>query len=83
MTLHFALQVNGNTIGTFEAQRMTEQTTPPNTEEHADAVHDYAIDIRETEGSRHTFVLSHRYGDGAFVLVQKAIGESLFAFSRR
>lgn len=84
MTLHFPLQVNGHTIGTFEARRITELTVPDDCVEFDDAVHDYSVDMRMHPGhlgrpaSRHTFTVSHRYGDGPFALVQRCIAESVY-----
>lgn len=73
MTLHFPLCVNGHEIGHFEAQRIGSQhETAP------DSIGMYRVEIIQHKSddmprkAEHFFV-EHRYGDGAFALVQKAI----------
>lgn len=83
MALHFPLQVNGQTIGTFEARR---RHVDFESDEDDDYV-TYEIDMqifggdvyRPNPASRHTFSVEHRPSSGAFALVQAAIAESVFA----
>lgn len=66
MALHFVLKVNDYAIGSFVAQRTTDNGSTP------DAVNSYDITI-DTPDWEHDDVIEHRYGDGAWVLVRKAL----------
>lgn len=65
--LHFPLMVNGSRIGQLCAVR-TEGGT------NADDINTYQVEIM-TESPRRvdSIILDHRYGDGAWKLVQKAL----------
>lgn len=77
MSLYFPLKVGRETVGAFEAQRMV--TIPelgkPITD--PDAVHTYSITIWDEDDCREMFTVEHRYGDGAWALVQKALAKSV------
>lgn len=82
MSLHFALMVNHETIGQFDAQRIADMTMPnPGTE--PDSINRYNVDLwrgLDTEKPYHheLFKVDHRYGDGAWELVRKSIAQSSF-----
>lgn len=65
MALHFPMMVNDRRIGYFYAQRLNEGTNP-------DSQGIYLIEI-ENHGEVWKAQITHRYGDGAFALVRKAI----------
>lgn len=70
MALHFDLKVNGSTIGTFAAQRVWPAYGKP------DGVYEYSVSIEEIlPGEIVTWhgVVEHRYDDGAWALVMKAL----------
>ncbi|MDF3309773.1 hypothetical protein P3H15_32665 [Rhodococcus sp. T2V] len=74
MALHFPLLVNGRTIGAFAAQRVAGKS-------HPDSICTYRVEIvqnktGDTPRKGEHFFVEHRYGDGAFALVQKAIAEA-------
>lgn len=62
MALHFSLEVNHNQIGWFVAQRLEEVPE--------DGISRYQIDV-----DGHSFEMKHRYDDGAWELVRKALEE--------
>lgn len=72
MALHFALRVNGQVIGTFYAQRR-EPVVP------ADGVYTYDVTVSVPAGPFNlgdqvrTAVVKHRFADGAFALVLRAL----------
>ena len=68
MALHFPLLVNGTAIGALYAVRTAGGTDP-------DDENTYTVEIRtETPTLKvQTFTLVHRYGDGAWELVRKAL----------
>lgn len=67
MALHFPLKVNNETIGVFEAVRTAGGTRP-------DDINTYWVTIRTEEPMRtFEFAVDHRYGDGAWGLVRKAL----------
>lgn len=65
IALHFPLMINTTVIGYFYAQRI-EGTTDP------DSSGIYRIEITHN-GRVWQSTVRHRYGDGAFVLVRKAL----------
>lgn len=65
MSLHFDLKVNNDVIGGFVAQRQ-ERVAP-----RMDAVYHYKITLNGVYAGE----ISHRYGDGAFALIAKALNE--------
>ncbi|ASN69251.1 hypothetical protein 7S3_73 [uncultured Caudovirales phage] len=69
MALHFPLMVNGTRIGHLYAVR-TEGGA------NADDINTYQVEIM-TESPRRvdSIILTHRYGDGAWELVRKALEE--------
>lgn len=67
MTLHFELHVNGQSI----RESMTIQRTSPG-RPHPDDVNTYVVQAK-SDGSWHTVTVEHRYGDGPWVLVRKAL----------
>jgi len=77
MSLNFSLRVNNEIVGAFEAQRMVaiEQLGQPVTD--PDAVHKYSITIWDEDNNREMFSIHHRYGDGAWELVRKALEKSV------
>lgn len=69
MALHSLLKVNDQTIGSFYAQRLTGGDRP-------DDINTYKIEIHKgawADQDVHEFEITHRYGDGAWLLVAKAI----------
>lgn len=73
MALHFPLMVNGETIGRFEAIRVSGGS-------NEDDVNLYAVEIHDGKNfHRLTIEIEHRYGDGAWVLLQKALAATLGA----
>lgn len=67
MTLHFDLHVNGQSIG----EGMTIQRTTPR-RPLPDDVNTYVVQAK-CDGTWHTVVVEHRYGDGPWRLVHKAL----------
>lgn len=67
MTLHFDLHVNGQSIH----EGMTIQRTTPG-RPHPDDVNNYVVQAK-CDGSWHTVTVEHRYGDGPWTLVRKAL----------
>lgn len=67
MTLHFDLHVNGQSI----REGMTIQRTTPG-RPHPDDVNNYVVQAK-CDGSWHTVTVEHRYGDGPWALVRKAL----------
>lgn len=65
MALHFPLLVNGADIGNFYAVRVSGGTNP-------DSHNTYNVAIDSEDGSWSGKV-RHRYGDGAWTLVHKAL----------
>jgi hypothetical protein len=65
MALHFPLLLNNHSIGYFYAQRIDGDGTP-------NSKGTYLVEI-ESNGEVWKTHLAHRYGDGAWVLVGKAI----------
>ena len=74
MALHFPLYVNSTQIGYFYALRTDGGMEP-------DSINTYEIQIwkcrplTEDDLPERVFTLTHRYGDGAWVLIQKALTE--------
>lgn len=74
MALHGEIRVNGMTIGEWSAQRRSDQY-----EVHADSQVVYDCMVRQDstlEGNPavlERFTLTHRFGDGALVLVAKVL----------
>lgn len=66
MALHFDLDVNNSGIGYFEAVRLGGDAEP-------DAVNTYKVLIIDQNHDTHCGLVEHRYGDGAWVLVAKAV----------
>jgi len=71
MALWFELKVNDGPIGYVSAQRMSGG-------ERDDDINNYDVNIVKygVEGTRATrtnLTVSHRYGDGAFELIRKAL----------
>lgn len=78
MSLNFVLRVNDTAIGAFEAVRVAGDNDP-------DSINTYDVLIdrlftREQPFKptlqRYSFTIEHRYGDGAWGLVRKAIEEA-------
>ncbi|PVA66192.1 hypothetical protein [Mycobacteroides abscessus] len=67
MTLHFDLHVNGRSI----REGMTIQRTTPG-RPHPDEVNTYVVQAK-CDGRWYTVTVDHRYGDGPWVLVRKAL----------
>ncbi|WP_254424614.1 hypothetical protein [Mycobacteroides abscessus] len=67
MTLHFDLHVNGQSIH----EGMTIQRTTPG-HPHPEDVNTYVVQAK-CDGAWHTVTVKHRYGDGPWVLVRKAL----------
>jgi len=72
--LHTTLKVNNQTISHFEAVRITNTDYPFLND---DDVSDYRIFFQHDTGVMTGGVVSHRYGDGGWKLLQKAIEELL------
>jgi hypothetical protein len=71
MALHGDINVNGVTIGTWAAQRLTDEIEPLNEYECI------AIDLRPGAGRRQvTWTLTHYYSDGAFALAAHIIKDA-------
>ncbi|MGB3771722.1 MAG: hypothetical protein WBA00_11325 [Rhodococcus sp. (in: high G+C Gram-positive bacteria)] len=71
MALHFALQVNGKSIGYFEAVRVAGT-------DHADSIGTYRVLIRkhptpQNPAKDYRDIVEHRFGDGAWSLLSAAI----------
>jgi hypothetical protein len=68
MALHFDLQVNTETIGTFYARRLNEGIQEP------DSINVYQWLLTDGKGNfRGT--IEHRFGDGAWTLVELVLQE--------
>lgn len=67
MTLHFTLHVNGRSI----AEGMTVRRTTPG-QPQPDDVNRYVVQAK-CDGTWHTITVEHRYGDGPWELVRKAL----------
>ncbi|MDM2398138.1 hypothetical protein PP613_03790 [Mycobacteroides abscessus] len=67
MTLHFELHVNGQSIGEGMDIKRTAQGQPV-----PDDVNTYVVQAK-CDGKWHTVTVEHRYGDGPWVLVRKAL----------
>ncbi|WP_078316020.1 hypothetical protein [Mycobacterium sp. D16Q16] len=67
MTLHFELHVNGQSI----REGMTIQRTSPG-RPLLDDVNNYVVQAK-CDGQWHTVTVEHRYGDGPWALVRKAL----------
>lgn len=67
MTLHFTLHVNAKSID----EGMTVQRTTPGRPE-PDDVNTYVAQAK-CDGKWHTVTVEHRYGDGPWELVRKAL----------
>ena len=67
MTLHFTLHVNDRSID----EGMTVRRTAPGQPE-SDDVNLYVVQAK-CDGAWHTFTVEHRYGDGPWELVRKAL----------
>lgn len=68
MTLHFTLNVNGQSIGEgMDIKRLAPGRPVP------DDVNDYLVQAK-CDGKWHTVTVEHRYGDGPWALVHKALG---------
>jgi hypothetical protein len=63
MALHFQLKVNGQTIETFYARRINPGLPNP------DSINSYEYSVTESI-EEFTGTIQHRFGDGAWVLVQ-------------
>ena len=71
MSLHFTLHVNGKSIG----EGMTIQSNNTNTERTLpNDVNTYVAQAK-CDGKWHTVTVEHRYGDGPWELVRKALNE--------
>ncbi|MFB7853793.1 hypothetical protein [Rhodococcus qingshengii] len=72
MALHFPLKINSETIGTFTAIRKSGGIDPDDVN-----VYEVPIETKSAEDpnliTQRAFNLDHRYGDGAWVLVRKAL----------
>ncbi|MCW2092832.1 UNVERIFIED_ORG: hypothetical protein M2328_006112 [Rhodococcus erythropolis] len=75
MALHFPLMINGHTIGHFAAVRKSGGMDP-------DDMNTYEVEVRKHPlggavyapyGETRSFSVEHRYGDGAWALVRKAL----------
>ena len=69
MALWFNLKVNTETIGWFEAQRQEEAVTGTDQVSKYDVV----IALDKDSEALTELTVEHRYGDGAWVLVHKAL----------
>lgn len=68
MALHFDLQVNTETIGTFYARRLNEGA------QERDSINAYEWVV--TQGRQELRgIIEHRYGDGAWTLVELVLQE--------
>lgn len=63
MALHFDLQVNTETIGTFYARRLNEGTQEP------DSINAYVWTVVQGD-ENFAGTIEHRFGDGAWTLVE-------------
>ena len=72
MALWFPLRVNLTQIGHFEAQRI-ENGPIPDGGTVDDTIHTYRVTITRTDHPSAEFQLQHRYGDGAWALIAKAL----------
>ena len=74
MALHFSLEINNNRIGFFYAVRVSGGDKP-------DDINLYQIEMRQSEpgefslGLPVTFYIKHRYGNGAWVLLEKSMSK--------
>ncbi|WP_280485417.1 hypothetical protein [Nocardia cyriacigeorgica] len=66
MALHFRLLINGLTIGNFYAVRVEGEA-------EADSINTYDVEIEGGMSDRWRENVQHRYGDGAWELVRKAL----------
>lgn len=74
MALHGDLSVGGQVIGNWSAQRMGPL-------DGVDEEHDYqcVVDRHPSllkPAARYTFVVSHRYSDGAYALASRVLAEA-------
>jgi len=72
MALWFVLNVNDMAIGALTMQRIEGGTDPDN-------INTYKVELNYSPvpGDWERFEVQHRYGDGAWVLVHKALGKLL------
>lgn len=74
MSLHFSLEINNRRIGFFYAVRVNGSNNP-------DSINMYQVEMRKSEpnefnlGLPVTFTIKHRYGDGAWVLIEKSMAK--------
>lgn len=75
MALHFPLMINGHSIGSFTAVRIAGGTG-------IDDMNTYEVEVRQHPlggavhapyGETRSFTVEHRYGDGSWALVRKAL----------
>jgi hypothetical protein len=74
MSLWFVLRMNEKRIGSLEIQRQQDLDLTDKTA-IADAVSDYKVFVatEKRPGQRLAGTVGHRYGDGAWVLLRKAL----------
>lgn len=74
MSLYGALNVGGEVIGTWQAQRLGPITGADETHYYQCQVDRYAS--MDKPAGRYTFVVSHRYSDGAYALAARVLAEA-------
>ncbi len=74
MALHFDLCVNNTKIASFEAVRITSTEARPN----PDDVNTYKVEVKRFDQDfLYAGQVEHRYGDEAFALVHRALGDMI------
>ncbi|MFE5790622.1 hypothetical protein ACIGKR_12125 [Rhodococcus qingshengii] len=73
MALHFSLKINTETIGMFTAVRKSGGTDPDDMNTYEVTVETRPLTAHHRQIAVQSFTLEHRYGDGAWALVRKAL----------